>query len=1058
MQNKGAIKTFAILLALVCLFQLSFTFFSKKVERNARSYASSEQVVNLATQYAKGDVLREGYYYDSISKARERYYLDSMSTEVVYNILLKKYTYQDCKERELNLGLDLKGGMNVMLEVSVVDIMRALSANSQDPTFQEAIRMTLEKQKESQHDFITLFAESFEEIDPNARLAAIYAFEFKNKGINTNSSNQEVIRVIRDETEGAIDRSYQIIRTRIDRFGVAQPNIQRLGSQGRILVELPGIKDPERVRKLLQGTANLEFWETYSFNELAGFFNDVNIRLRDIAASFEEESTIEEGGTGILEESETDAVTDEEAGILEGLIQEDTELAAGQDTTETTSLEELLASDTTETDLAQDELTRQEWEKENPLYSVLSPAYYQQDGQMYASEGAAVGYAMIKDTAEINRMLRQVKEILPRDLRLAWTAKAERWQENDILTLYALRITTRDATAPLSGDVIVNASQDYDQNGQVEVSMSMNSEGARIWKRMTGENIGRQIAIVLDDYVRSAPNVTNEIPNGQSSISGGGMTVEEAQDMANILKAGKLPARARIVQEEVVGPSLGKEAIQSGLNSFILAFCLVIVYMIFYYNRAGFVADIALISNMFFLFGVLASLGATLTLPGIAGIVLTLGMAVDANVIIYERIKEEVRQGKGVRLAISDGYKNAYSAIIDGNVTTLLTGIVLYIFGSGPVQGFATTLIIGIISSLFSAIFISRLIFSWMLDKNKKIAFGNKFTINAFTGLTIDFIGLRKKFYIVSAVLVVIGVASLLTRGLSEGVDFSGGRTYVVRFDQDIRTDEVRTALEVEFDDAPEVKTFGPSKQVKITTKYMIDNDSEEVDSIIDAKLYTGLNGFYLEEIDYETFVTDSEDKLIGKLSSQKVGPTIADDIKRRSVWAILIALVVIFIYVASRFKRWQFGVGGVITLIHDSLIAVSMYSLFYGIVPFNLEVDQSFIAAILTIIGYSINDSVIIFDRIREYTNLYPKRNLKENINGAVNSTLGRTFMTSGTTLLVLLIIFIFGGEIIRGFSFALIVGVIVGTYSSVFISTPIAYDLTTAKGGSKLIPKKKK
>ena len=1047
MQNKGAIKVFAIILALASIFQLSFTFFSNKVESNAVKYASNDQAINLANRLSQGDLVKQIYYLDSISKARKQYYLDSMSGEVIYNILLKQYTYQDCKEREINLGLDLKGGMNVMLEVNVVDIVKALSGKSQDPTFKEAMNMAVAKQRESQRNFLDLFAESFEEVDPNARLAAIFAYEFKNKGINTNSTNEEVLHVIRTETEGAIDRSYQIIRTRIDRFGVAQPNIQRLGTGGRILVELPGIKDPERVRKLLQGTANLEFWETYSFTELAPYFSEANERLRDkIKAELQPEGDVAEI---IPEETTSDESLqdDLEETAIGDVLEQDDVIGDQGDQAEEASLEDLISKDSLITQADQDELTKDQWEKENPLFSYLSPAYYQKDGQLYASEGAAVGYASIKDTASVNRMLRLVKNILPRNLKLVWTAKHERWQEDNILTLYALKITTRDGEAPLSGDVIVNASQDYDQNGQVEVSMTMNAEGARVWKRLTGENVGHQIAIVLDDYVRSAPNVTGEIPTGQSSISGGGMTVEEAQDMANILKAGKLPARARIVQEEVVGPSLGHEAINAGLSSFILAFVLVLLYMVFYYNRAGLVADIALMSNIFFLFGILASLGAVLTLPGIAGIVLTLGMAVDANVIIYERIKEEIRLGKGVRLAISDGYKNAYSAITDGNVTTLLTGIVLYIFGSGPVQGFATTLIIGIISSLFSAIFISRLIFTWALDKNYTVTFGNKLTINAFTGISLDFIGKRKIFYVLSAIIVIIGIGSLFTRGLNQGIDFTGGRTYVVRFDNDVRTDEIRKSLSYVFESSTEVKTFGPSSQVKVTTKYLIEDDSPSVDSIIENKLFQGVKDFYLEDINFTTFTTDSEDKLIGILSSAKVGPTIADDIKRRSLWAILIALVVIFMYIASRFKRWEFGVGGVVTLMHDALIVIAMYSLFHDILPFNLEVDQAFIAAILTVIGYSINDSVIIFDRIREYIFLHPKRTLKENMNGAINSTLGRTFMTSGSTLLVLIIIFILGGEVIRGFAFALITGVIVGTYSSVFISTPVAYELSSAK-----------
>lgn len=686
--------------------------------------------------------------------------------------------------------------------------------------------------------------------------------------------------------------------------------------------------------------------------------------------------------------------------------------------------------------------------KTNPLFAYLRPNLQQsQSGGWQPADNATVGFAEIKDTARINDYLRKVNDVFPRNMKLAWKIKPEKWAPG-LLELVALKVTSRDGTPPLDGGVIVDARQDFDPNGRVEVTMSMNSEGARIWRRLTGDNIGRQIAIVLDNYVYSAPNVNDEIGGGRSSISGN-FEVAEAQDLANILKAGKLPAPARIVEEAVVGPSLGRVAVTDGLTSFIIAFILVLAYMLFYYNKAGFVADLALLTNILFIFGVLASLGAVLTLPGIAGIVLTLGMAVDANVIIYERIKEEIRAGKGMRLAVSDGYKNAYSAIIDGNVTTLLTGIVLYTFGTGPVQGFATTLIIGILSSLFSAILISRIIFDYYLTHNKSIAFGNKITNNAFANVNIDFLGMRKKAYVFSAALIIIGLSSLAIRGLNYGVDFSGGRTYVVRFDQPVNTNEVRAALVAPFEQQPEVKTFGPNSQVKITTKYRIDDDSPEVDSIIQRKLYEGLSRFYTDKsITYQDFVADTDqDKLTGILSSQKVGPTIASDIRNRAVLAVIFALIVIFIYIAARFKRWQFGLSGVLALFHDSLITISLFSIFYNVLPFNLEIDQAFIAALLTIIGYSINDTVIIFDRIREYLFLHPKKALKININDGLNSTLARTINTSGTTILVLLMIFIFGGEVIRGFTFALLMGILVGTYSSLFVASPIAYDLMMNK-----------
>ncbi|MCD4737001.1 MAG: protein translocase subunit SecD, partial [Bacteroidales bacterium] len=874
MQNKGAIKTFAILFALVCLFQLSFTFFSNNVGRQAKEYAHNDAATNLAKELAQDDPVLEGFYFDSIARARNKYYLDSMSNEVVYNILIRKYTYKDCKEREINLGLDLKGGMNVMMEVSVYDIIKGLSGNNQDPVFIEILNRSREKQKDSQKDFVTLFGETIEEVDPNFNLSRIFLFEFKDKGITATSTNHEVLRVIRRESDDAFDRTFNILRTRIDRFGVAQPNIQKIASTGRILIELPGIKEPERVRKLLQGTARLEFWETYKFSEVHQYFNEANKKLAEIYGVEEKpnESVIDEL-TGDESEPETVSESDSTPTSDPETVGDDSTTIAGtgKDTTEEISLLEQLESDST--DITAEDPSFGEYAKNNPLTAYLYPAYYQENGSYFPGQTATVGYAAIKDTARVNKMLKETRNIFPRDLRLYWTIKP-REEGTDILELMALKVTSRDQAAALGGDVITGARQDYDQNGRVEVSMSMNAEGARIWKRLTGEHIGDQIAIVLDDYVYSSPNVISEIPNGQSSISGN-FSVEEAQDLANILKAGKLPAPARIVEEAVVGPSLGKEAVNAGLWSFLIAFGLVLAYMILYYNRAGWIADLALVSNIFFLFGVLASFGAVLTLPGIAGIVLTLGMAVDANVIIYERIKEEVRAGKGLRLAISDGYKNAYSAIIDGNVTTLLTGIVLYTFGSGPVQGFATTLIIGILSSLFSAIFISRLIFTWALDKNKVINFSNKKTANALANVNFDFMKVRKIRYIISTSVIIIGLASLVIRGLNYGVDFSGGRTYVIRFDQAVKVGDLRNILTDVFVTEegqklkPEVKTFVPDKQVKITTKFMIDNNEPEVDSIIQTRLYNGLKQFYsLEGFEYADFISDTEneDKLLGIL------------------------------------------------------------------------------------------------------------------------------------------------------------------------------------------------
>lgn len=1042
MQHKGVVKFFSVTFILVCLFQLSFTFISYYYSGKADDYANSPKVKALATKLAAGDPLKEEYFYDSVSKASLEYFNDSMASVTVFNILLKKYTLKDVREREINLGLDLKGGMNVTMAVSVPDVIRALSGFNMDPTFNKALTKAIEKEKTSTADFVDLFYEAFREIDPNAKLAAIFnTVELKDR-INYNSTNDQVIAVIREESNAAIDRTYNILTTRIDRFGVMQPNIQRLQTAGRILIELPGIKDPDRVRKLLQGSAQLEFWETYQFPDLQAFFSEANTKL----------VTILEAGTDTVPADSTLAAdsTGTAKAIAAGQeIKPAGEPTAKADTTKgdtagANALLNQLGSDTSKAALAKKEQQSfEEYAKKNPLYAYLNPAIYQtKEGQYMAGQTAMVGRAFIKDTARVNHMLRLTRNLFPRDMKLAWTVKP-RGESPDILELVALKITSRDGSPALGGDVIVAARQDYDQNGRVEVSMSMNSEGARIWKRLTGENIGKQVAIVLDGYVYSYPNVNSEIPNGMSSITGGDMTVEEAQDLANILKAGKLPAPARIVAEEVVGPSLGQESINAGLLSFVIAFIGVLLYMSLYYGRAGHVADIALFANVFFLFGVMASVGAVLTLPGIAGIVLTLAMAVDSNVIIYERMREEVRAGKGLRLVVKDGFHHALSAIIDGHVTTILTGIVLYIFGSGPVQGFATTLVLGLLLSLFSSIFIARLIFEWMLDRNMNITTGNRFTQNLFQNLNFDFIGVRKKMYIVSLAIIIPGVISIFVRGLDPGLDFTGGRSYIVRFDQNVHTNDIRESLRKVYGESPEVKTFGPQNQVKITTKFMITDRSQAADSIVDAKLFEGVKPFYAKQITYQEFKSSDAGKIIGELSSQRVDPTISYALIWKALLAVFFSLIIIFVYIAFRFKNWQFGLGGVVALAHDSLIILTMFTLFHGILPFGMEIDQHFIAAILTVIGYSIMDTVIIFDRIREYRLLYPKRDLAGTINSAINSTMGRTVNTSGVTLVVLITIFIFGGEVLRGFTFALIIGIISGTYSSVFNATPIAYDI---------------
>ena len=1063
MQNKGAIRAIAIIFALIFLYQLSFTVVTKIVERraeknaieqvfpkdaNGQDIAVSESIQDAIAETMQKRSMDESQAKNYLKEKLENSYLDSMNTVNVYNLGFKKYTYRDAKEKEINLGLDLKGGMNVTLEVSVKDIVKALSHDSQDPVFLQAMELASKRQQESKGDFVTLFGEAFKETDPNAKLVSIFLLEFKDKkDININSSNDDVLKVLKEESDAAIDRSYQILGTRIDRFGVAQPNIQKLENSGRILVELPGIKDPERVRKLLQGTAQLEFWETYNFSEIQQAFIDADAKL---AANRKNKSNDEE--TPAV--SNDSIATEEVAAVAE---EGENEEATEADSTDVALLDQLNENQ------GEEEQIDEELDANHPLFSKLQPVN---------GSSARVGIAMVKDTAAINQMLAETKSLFPRQLKLAWTVKpenisGENGESIEVLDLVALKMS-RDNTCALGGEVITDARQDYGQGNQVEVTIQMNPEGANKWKNLTRDNVGKQIAIVLDDLVYSYPVVNGEIPNGRSSISGGGMTIEEAQDLANILKAGKLPAPARILEEQVVGPTLGKESVQKGMWSMVFAFILVLVYMVFFYKKAGFVADVALLVNVFFLFGVLACLGSVLTLPGIAGIVLTLGMAVDSNVIIFERIKEEVKAGKGIKLAIQDGYKNAYSAIIDGNVTTLITGIILIILGTGPVHSFAVTLCIGILTSLATSIFITRLIFERMLDKEKEISFSTNFTRNFLQDKHYRFIDIRKTSFIICIVFLVISLGSLGIRRLNLGIDFTGGRNYVVQFDDpSIKVEQVRDVLsnvnvdkasihnalemsndtEVEDWSTPEVKTYGTNGQVKITTKFLIDNDNPAVDSIIQVILYDNLKSLYKDELTMTKF--SSEDETVGILSTQKVGATIASDVTRKSIWAIIVALALMFVYIAIRFKKWQYGVASIMALAQDTIIVLGMYSLFYNILPFTMEVDQSFIAAVLTVIGYSINATVVIFDRVRENVNLHPKSSWKENMTNAVNSTLTRSFNTSGSTLVVLLAIFIFGGDTIRGFIFALLVGVLAGTFSSVFLSTPFAYVLM--KGNKK-------
>ena len=1008
MQSKNAIRLVAILLAIACLWQLSFTLVTKIQENKAAKYAEKAvEAFRNSAAFAKVPEVDKAFYLDSIRRENNRWYIDSISAEKVYF----GYTYKDVKEKEINLGLDLKGGMNVMLQVQLEDLVKALADNNQTPEFTQALALAKERSVNSRSDFITLFAEAWNEVGNGIPLAQIFGTYEMNDKINSTTSDAEVINVIRDEAESAISNSFNVLRNRIDRFGVTQPNIQQLGNSGRILIELPGVKEPERVRKLLQGTASLEFWATYENSEIYPFLEEANSVIAGLLA-------------------EGDSLTVETAA------------ASGEETADADSTDDILSEEISaaEAEGADDEAYR----KANPLFAALQPAVY--NGRL--ATGACIGYASYADTAKINTWLHlpQVQSLFPAEFKAMWTVKpSQAFPGGNIYELVAIRSTSRDGKAPLDGGVVTDARVQYgNSGGNPEVSMSMNAEGANIWARMTKDNIGRQIAIVLDGMVYSYPVVNTEITGGSSQITGN-FDLEEAEDLANVLKSGKLPAPATIIQEQIVGPSLGSESINAGLISFAIAFLLVLIYMFVFYHGAGLIADAALLCNVLLLLGSLVSFGAVLTLPGIAGLVLTLGMAVDANVIIYERIKEEIRAGKGLSKAVADGYSNAYSAIIDGQVTTILTGIVLFIFGSGPVQGFATTLIIGIITSVLTSIFISRIIIDDRLEKGKKITFSNKFTRNFLQNTTVDFLSKRKITYILSSVLVLASICSICIKGFTYGVDFTGGRTFVIRFDQPVHAEEVREAAVATFDGAVEVKQFGGESQMKITTQYKVEDESTDADAEVEKMLYDSLKGFFKEDITFDEFRSTLENPN-GIISSDKVGPTMANDMKRAAIIAVIIALFVIFAYIAVRFKNWTWGLGGVVGLAHTAIIVIGFFSFFSGILPFTLDVDQTFIAAILTIIGYAINDTVVIFDRIREYKTLHPKMEFRINANQALNSTLSRTMNTSLTTLIVMIAIAIFGGEVIRGMAVALCLGIAIGTYASIFIATPIMYDTTMA------------
>jgi len=993
MQNKGFVKVFAVLLTLVCMFYLSFSFVT-------RHYNSK------AAEYAGGDPVKESSYFDSLS---------------TQNVWLG-YTLKQCREMEISLGLDLKGGMNVVLELNVADVIRSLSNNNQDENFNKALDLAYAHQATSQKDFIDLFAEEYKKLDNGARLSAIFStFELKDK-ITPQSSDAQVIAVLKEELKSAIDNSFNVLRTRIDRFGVVSPNIQRLETAGRILVELPGVKEPERVRKLLQGSANLEFWETYNLPEI----------YQQLVAADNMLATILKSDDTAAVGSDTTAIEATEEVVADN--------AAAETTNDADSLLAKIGEDKPEAQAAK---SMEEFAKQHPLFAVLQINQY--NGQL--APGPVVGIADKKDIAKINEYLnmKQVKDILPRNLSLKWGVKAIDEKEQ-YFYLYAIKMTNRDGTPALGGDVVTDANADFVQQAgrsEQQVSMTMNAEGAKAWARLTKENIGKAVAIVLDDMVYSAPNVQVEITGGRSQITGH-FTPEEAKDLANVLKSGKMAASVHIVQEDVVGPSLGQEAINSGVISFVLALILLMFYMCAFYGvLPGLIADGALVLNIFFTMGILASFQAVLTLPGIAGMVLTLGMAVDANVLIYERTKEELRAGKSLNKAIADGYSNAFSAIFDSNLTSIITGVVLFYFGTGPIRGFATTMIIGLFASFLTAVFLTRIVYEALLakDKLKNVTFTTSITKDLLTNPKINFLAARKVGYLIPAGIIVLGAISMSTIGLNNGIDFTGGRNYVIRFAQDVKTDEVRNLLDAQLDGSVSVIQIGTPDQVRVSTNYKIEDNDPAIDQEIENKLFEGVKSLLPEG----TTLAQFTDQYIQ--SSQKVGPSMADDIKNAAFLAVVFAMFCMAAYILLRFRDISFSVGAFASVAVTTLCIISFYTLLWKVLPFSMEVDQTFIAAILTIIGYSINDTVVVFDRIRETIGLYPKRDRYQVINDALNSTLSRTFNTSLTTLVVVLCIFILGGATIRSFTFAILLGIIIGTYSTLFVATPIAYELQKKK-----------
>ena len=972
MQNKGFVKVFAFLLTLVCLFYLSFSF----VTRHHMAKAAEDP---------KG----------------EAHYLDSMQNEKVY---LGAYSLKQCREMEIGLGLDLKGGMNVILEVSVPDVVKALADHKADEAFNKAVAEAAKQSITSQDDYITLFIREYKKQAPQGTLAELFATQQLKDKVNTRSTDAEVEKVLREEVQAAIDNSYNVLRTRIDRFGVAQPNIQTLeGKMGRIMVELPGIKEPERVRKLLQGSANLEFWETYNSNEIVPYLQSVDNKLREVLAI----AGSEEAAPAEAEEKAAVSATDSLAAALKG-------------------------------DAANNEAVVAQMKKEHPLASILQLGGY----------GSTVGIANYKDTAEVNRLLatKEAQAILPKDLSLKWGVKAMD-KSGQLFELFAIKVTERNGKAPLEGDVITDARNDYDQYNNPTVSMSMNTDGSRRWATLTKNNVGRAIAIVLDGYVYSAPNVNSEITGGNSQISGS-FTPEETLDLANVLKSGKMPAPARIVQEDIVGPSLGQESINQGIVSFVVALILLMIYMCSMYGVIpGMVANCALFVNFFFTLGILTSFQAALTMSGIAGMVLSLGMAVDANVLIYERTKEELRAGKTVKAALADGYSNAFSAIFDSNLTSIITGIILFYFGTGPIRGFATTLIIGILCSFFTAVFLTRVVYEHFMNKDKwlNLTFTTNISKNIMRNPAYNFMGSTKKAFTVFGAAIAICLVSFFVRGLAQSIDFTGGRNFVVQFEQQVEPETVRDLLKTKIteDNVQAIALGTDKKTIRITTNYRINEESPTIDSEVEAFIYESLKSGNLlgEGTTLEVFI-DRDNRTGGSIiSSQKVGPSIADDIKTSAIWSVLFALIAIGAYILLRFRNIAFSIGATASLVVETVLIIGMYSLCHTWAPFSLEIDQTFIGAILTAIGYSINDKVVVFDRIREFRTLYPKRNRFQLFNDSLNTTLARTINTSLSTLVVLLCIFILGGDSIRSFAFAMILGVIFGTLGSLFCAAPVAY-----------------